>query len=92
MAAAVADGTLVPPVSLRTTPGFPLAEQGASNVDVANAVAEQTEGSVQAAATRIGAVDQSNPANPVVDPEFMKAGSLVTENMIMEFAGVQTLM
>ena len=87
MAAATRDGMLVPPVSLRNTPGFPLAQQGASNIDVANAVAEQTEGSVQAAATRIGAVDQSNPANPVIDPDFMKAGSLVTENMIMEFAG-----
>ena len=87
MAAAVADGTLVPPVSLRTTPGFPLAEQGASNIDIANAVAAENDGSVQAAIARIGAVDQTDPRNPIVDPDFMKAGSLVTENMIMEFAG-----
>ena len=87
MAKAVADGTLVPPVSLRKTPGFPLAEQGASNIDVANAIAAENDGSVQAAIARIGAVDQTDPRNPIVDPDFMKAGSLVTENMIMEFAG-----
>ena len=87
MAASVEAGGLVPPVSLRKTVGFPLAQEGASNVQIADALAAEKQATAQAAATRIGAVDQSDPRNPQIDPDFIKAGSLVTENIIMGFAG-----
>ena len=87
MAQAVQDGGLIPPVSLRNTAGFKPATEGASNLDIANSIAAEKEGSVQAAAARIGAVDYADARTPIVDPDFVKAGSLVTENMIMEYAG-----
>ena len=87
MAKAVETGGLVPPVSLRNTPGFEPAQQGQAGPDVANAIAMEKEGSVQAAVNRVGAVNNIDPRAPQVDPDFIKAGSLVTENMIMQFAG-----
>ena len=87
MAQSVENEFIVPPVSLRNTEGFVPAQQGASPIDVADAVAAKSQGSMQAAVTRIGAVDQTNPAKPVIDPNFMMAGSIVTENLIMEYAG-----
>ena len=87
MAKAVETGGLAPPVSLRNTAGFKVALEGGSSIDAANAIAKEKEGSVQAAAARIGAVDHTDPRAPQIDPDFIKAGSLVTENMIMELAG-----
>jgi len=87
MAKAVETGGLVPPVSLRNTPGFVPAQQGQAGPEVANAIAMEKEGSVQAAVNRVGAVDNTDPRGPIVDPDFIKAGSLVTEHMIMQFAG-----
>ena len=87
MAKSVQEELIIPPVSLRNTEGFKPAQEGASPVDVANAVAAKSQGSVQAAVTRLGAVNQTDPRNPVIDPDFMMAGSIVTENLIMEYAG-----
>ena len=87
MAKSVETGGLVPPISLRQTVGFPMAEQGASNIEIADALAAEKQATAQAAVTRLGAVNQTDPRNPIVDPDFIKAGSLVTENMIMDFAG-----
>ena len=81
------DGIIVPPVSVRNTEGFQPAQQGAKGPDIANAIAEKKEGSIQSAVNRVGAVNYSDINNPIVDPDFMKAGSLVTENAIMQFAG-----
>ena len=86
MASAVEDKLLVPPVSLANTEGFKPAQQGESGPNIANAIAEKKDGSIQAAVNRVGAVDYTDVRNPVIDPDFVKAGSLVTENMIMEFA------
>ena len=87
MAKSFEDGVIVPPVSLANTPGFVPAKEGATGPQVAEAIAAEKEGSVQAAVNRIGAVNNTDPRNPVVDPDLAKAGSFVTENMIMQFAG-----
>lgn len=83
MADSAKTGTLVPPQSLRNTAGFPLAEEGASGVEIADAVAATREGSVQAAFNRVGAIDNTDPRNPVIDLDMIKAGSIVTEHMLM---------
>ena len=91
MAAAVRSGGLVPPVDLRNTTAegtsFKAAEAGASGPEIASTIAAEKEGSIQAGINRVGAVDYSDPRSPVIDPDFIKAGSLVTENMVMDFAG-----
>ena len=87
LSTAVETGGIVPPVSLANTAGFIPAKEGASNLEVADAIAAETETSIQAAVNRIGAVSNVDPRAPTVDPDFIKAGSIVTENMIMEFAG-----
>ena len=87
MAQTVAEGGIVPPVSLANTEGFVPAKEGAAGMEVADAIAADKEGSIQAAVNRVNAVDNTNPRSPTVDPDFIKAGSIVTENMIMEFAG-----
>ena len=76
MAKSVETGGLVPPISLRQTVGFPMAEQGASNIEIADALAAEKQATAQAAVTRLGAVNQTDPRNPIVDPDFIKAGSL----------------
>ena len=90
-AAAVESGGIVPPVDLRNTTvdgtSFNLAKEGASGLAIAESIAAEKEGSIQAAINRVDAVDNTDPRAPVVDPDFLKAGSIVTENMIMEFAG-----
>ena len=87
MAKAVESGGITPPVSLRNTPGFEVAQQGGTGVEIADTIAQEKEGSIQGAIARIGAVNQTDPRNPQVDPDFVKAGSLVTENIIMGLAG-----
>ena len=86
MAEAVAVGGLVPPVFLQNTPGFIPATEGASGPQIAEAIAAEREGSVQAALNRLSAVDNTNPKKPVINPDLIKAGSLVTENMLMTLA------
>ena len=86
MAQAVETGGLVPPVSLRNTAGFKVAESGGSSADIAEAIAAERDGSIQAAVTRIGAVNQADPRAPKIDPDFILAGSMATEHMLMEFA------
>ena len=86
MAESARDGIIVPPVSVRNTEGFELARAGVAGPDIANAIAEKKNGSIQAAVNRVGAVDYTDINKPVVDPDFMKAGSLVTENAIAQFA------
>ena len=83
MAEAVAVGGLVPPVFLQNTPGFIPATEGASVPQIAEAIAAEREGSVQAALNRLSAVDNTNPKKPVINPDLIKAGSLVTENMLL---------
>jgi hypothetical protein len=86
MAEAVALGGLVPPVSLANTAGFIPAKEGASGLQVAEAIAAEREGAVQAAVNRLNAVDNTNPRAPTINPDLIKAGSLVTENMLMSLA------
>ena len=91
MAESVQAGALIPPVDLRNTTSdassFQAAIAGESGPVIAETIAAQKEGSIQAGINRVGAVDYTNPRAPVVDPDFIKAGSLVTENMLMHFAG-----
>lgn len=91
MAESVQAGNLIPPVDLRnvgTDAGpFKAAIAGESGPAIADIIGAEKEGSIQAGINRVGAVDYSNPRAPVVDPDFIKAGSLVTENMLMHFAG-----
>ena len=91
LAASAESGAIIPPVDLRRTTSegqsFKLAQEGASGLEIAESIAAEKEGSIQAAVNRVGAVNNTDPRAPVVDPDFMKAGSIVTENMIMEFAG-----
>ena len=91
MAAAVSTGGLTPPVDLRgtTTEGtsFQAAQAGATGPQIAETIAAEKEGSIQAAINRVGAVDYTNPRAPQIDPDFIKAGSMVTENLLMQFAG-----
>ena len=86
MAEAVALGGLVPPVSLANTAGFIPAKEGASGPQIAEAIAAEREGAVQAAVNRLNAVDNTNPRAPTINPDLIKAGSLVTENMLMSLA------
>ena len=85
MAAAVSTGGLTPPVDLRgtTTEGtsFQAAQAGATGPQIAETIAAEKEGSIQAAINRVGAVDYTNPRAPQIDPDFIKAGSMVTENL-----------
>ena len=87
MAAAVQTGGLIPPTSLANTAGFLPAKEGATGSEIAEAIAAEKEGSIQAAMNRVNAVDNRDPRSPVLDPDFVKAGSMVTENMVMQFAG-----
>ena len=91
LSAAVETGGIVPPVSLYNTTAdgsaVKLAREGASGPAIAETIAAEKEASIQAGINRIGAVNNTDPRAPVVDPDFIKAGSIVTENMIMEFAG-----
>ena len=87
MAAAVEAGGLVLPVSLINTPGLAPAKEGATNLEIAETIAAQKDGSVQAAINRVGAVSYEQGLSPRVDPDFIKAGSLVTENILMTIAG-----
>ena len=87
MAAAVEAGGLIPPVSLANTAGFAPAQAGATNIEIAESIAAEKEGSVQAAVNRVGAVDYTDVRAPQVDPDFIKAGSMVTENVLMTLAG-----
>lgn len=86
MAEVVEAGTLIPPVSLANTPGFVPAQQGATGLEVAQAIEAEKQGSIQAAFNRLNAVDNTNPRAPVVNPDLIKAGSIVTENMLMTLA------
>lgn len=86
MAEAVAIGGLVPPAYLQNTPGFIPATEGASGPQIAEAIAAEREGAVQAALNRLSAVDNTDPRKPVVNPDLIKAGSIVTENMLMTLA------
>ena len=91
MAESVQAGALIPPVDLRNTTSdassFQAAVAGESGPVIAETIAAEKEGSIQAGINRVGAVDYTNPRAPIVDPDFIKAGSLVTENMLMHFAG-----
>lgn len=91
MAAAVEAGNLIPPVDLRNTTSdgssFQAAIAGADGPTIAETIGAEKEGSVQAGINRVGAVDYTNPRSPKVDPDFVKAASLVTENMLMSIAG-----
>ena len=86
MAEAVALGGLVPPVSLANTAGYIPAKEGASGHQIAEAIAAEREGAVQAAVNRLNAVDNTNPRAPTINPDLIKAGSLVTENILMSLA------
>ena len=88
MATAVQDGTLIPAVSLSNTPGFIPAREGATSQEVADAIAQEKEGSLIAAVNRAGAITNINedPRNPRFDPDYLLAASMTTENMIMNLA------
>ena len=87
LAASAENGGIVPPVSLANTAGYIPAQEGSAGPEIAEAIALEKEGSIQAAVNRVGAANNTDPRSPAIDPDFMKAGSIVTENMIMEFAG-----
>ena len=86
MAAAVESGQLLPAVSLANTEGFVPAQQGAQGPEVAAAIAQEQEGSLQAAMARVNALNLTDPRSPTIDPDFVKAASLTTENVVMNLA------
>ena len=53
---------------------------------MADAIAEEKTGSLIAAVNRAGAVTNTDPRNPQFDPDYIKAASMVTENMLFELA------
>ena len=93
MAASVEAGNLIPPVDLRnTTPNaesFKAAQEGATGAEISDIIVDTSgkEGSIQAGINRVGAVDYSDVRAPKVDSDFIKAGAIVTEHMLMHFAG-----
>ena len=90
MASAAEQGGLRLPVELGGVAGnvgFMAAKEGKSSYEIAESIAAEQEGSVQAAIARAGGVTYDANARPQVDPDFMKAGSIVTENMIFQLAG-----
>ena len=91
LASAIQSGGITPPIDLRGTTkdasSFKAAQAGATGPQIAETIAAEKEGSIQAAINRVGAVDYTDARNPVLDPDFAKAGSMVTENIIMQFAG-----
>ena len=87
MANAVQTGGLMPAVSLANTAGFIPARDGADGPAVAEEIAKETEGTLQAAMARVNALNLTDPRNPQIDPDFVKAASLTTENTIMHLAG-----
>ena len=86
MADSVRTGSIKPVVSLANTPGFIPAREGKSGQEVADAIAEEKEGSLMAAVNRAGAVVNTDPRNPEFDPDYIMAASMVTENTMMELA------
>ena len=86
MAADAERGALFPSVSLANTAGFPVAQEGGTSTQVADAISAEREGSLIAAVNRVGAMTNTDPRNPVMDPDFVKAASMVTENVFMDLA------
>ena len=86
MAAAAKTGNLFPRVSLRGTPGFPVAEAGGTGSEIAAAIAEQNEGSIAAAVQRVGAVETNSQGKLVPNSVYMQVGSAVTENSMADAA------
>ena len=86
MAAGVETGALFPSVSLANTAGFLTAKEGGSSEHVAEAISAEREGSLIAAVNRVGAMTNTDPRNPQMDPDFAKAASMVTENVVMELS------
>ena len=91
LAAAVETKGILPVVGLAQTPGYEVAKAGQDGTAVADAIAAEQEGSIRAAINRIGAVDNTNPIYPVIDPEFAIAGSIVTENAIFQLSSGASL-
>ena len=86
MAAGVESGALFPAVSLVNTEAYHTAKEGATGPQVAETISAEREGSLIAAINRVGALDNTNPRQPVFDPDFAKAASMVTENVVMELS------
>ena len=86
MASAVETGQLLPAISLSNTAGWDVAQQGGTGPEVAEAIAADKAGSLIAAVNRVGAVTNADPRNPQFDPDYIKAASLVTENMMAELS------
>ncbi len=86
MAEGVESGMLFPAVSLANTAGFIPAKEGQSSAEVAAALSAEKEGSLQASMARVNALNLTDPRSPAIDPDFIKAASLTTENTIMNLA------
>ena len=91
LASSIESQGIMPALSLAQGPAYGLAKEGASGDQIADAYVEEQEGNIRAAVNRIGAVDNTNPVHPTLDPELAVAGSIVTENAIFQLASGATL-
>ena len=90
LAASVESGSSFPGISLKNdSAARDVVEAGGTGAEVANAT--NTEGSLHAAFARVGAVDfTTDPNKPAISPDFIKFGSLVTEQVVMNLARGET--
>ena len=87
LAQTVEAGGLKLPTSTFNTSAYGLAQEGATGAQIAEQLSPGGDvGSIQAAVNRVGAMDNTDPRNARVDPDFLVAGSMVTENLLAQFA------
>ena len=87
MAESFLTGQLRPAISLANTPGKDIFQEGGTNHEVADAIADQKVGSLIAAVNRAGAANYNGTgAKFDIDPDYARVGSMVTENTLAELS------